>query len=298
MSNQEKLDKFLNYLKYEKNYSANTIESYKRDVLDFYKFMAREVLELNDINFKNLRIFLSDLNSFNISKRTQSRKISALRTFYKFMLNEHWVEDNPFLQISTPKLDRKNPQVLYYDDLENVIESLNDKEPLGLRNKAIFEIMYASGLRASELCSLTLSSVDMSYRQLRVMGKGAKERIVPFNKESQEVLAEYIEYGRPILNKNGENWLFLSKNGKKMSSRSLWDVINSSTKKLNTSLAAHPHTLRHSFATHLLDNGADIRSVQEMLGHANLSSTQIYTHITKDRLKKVYNMAHPRANKK
>lgn len=298
MSNQEILDKFLNYLKYEKNYSPNTIESYKRDVLDFYNFMAREEIFLQDVNFKNLRIFLGDLNFDNISKRSQARKISALRTFFKHLLNEDIVSDNPFLQISTPKLDRKNPEILYFDDLENVIEAIDDKNPLGLRNKAIFEIMYASGLRASEVCSITVSNIDLAYRQIKVMGKGSKERIVPFNKESQEVIKDYIEYGRPILDKNGEKWLFLSKNGKKMSPRSLWDVVNTSAKKLNSSLDVHPHTLRHTFATHLLDNGADIRSVQEMLGHANLSSTQVYTHVTKDRLKKVYDMAHPRANKK
>ena len=230
-------------------------------------------------------------------KKTISRHISTLRSFYKYLVNENIISKNPMLLISNPKLDKKLPNFLYYDELE-ILLNIPDKETiLGLRDALILEMLYSTGIRVSELINIKLKDINFSDKKILILGKGSKERYVLYGNTLKQILDLYLKNSRQKLNKNSE-YLILNKNGNKITDRGVRLIISNILKKGELDYHVSPHTLRHTFATHMLDNGADLKSVQELLGHSNLSTTQVYTHITNERLRSVYLKTHPRAKEK
>ncbi len=282
------IDKFISYLDVEKNYSSHTILNYKVDLNDFLAFMADTKLE--EIDYLLLRKFFAVLRAKKYKPRTLSRKLSSLRSFFSFLHREGYIHTNPAVLLMSPKRDKPLPNFLSEEDMLQLIQSPQMNELSGFRDKAIIETLYSTGLRVSELVSLNLDSVDLIANIVKVMGKGRKERLVPIGDKAVEAIRDYLSH-----RKVKSNILFLNKSKTRLSARSVRNILNKHIH--TTSILNHvsPHVLRHTFATHLLNNGADLRSVQELLGHMNLSTTQIYTHVTTDRLKKVYDKAHPHA---
>jgi integrase/recombinase XerC len=288
---------FKQYLQIEKNASPLTILNYGKDILAFKDFMKQH--GINDyaaVSYAHVRMYLSTLFQENYSRRSIARKLSSLRSFFRFLLREEIISHNPFQMVSTPKLDQRLPNFLYPAEIKQLIEQPDLNTPLGLRDRAILEILYASGMRVSELVGLKLSSIDPDIGTALVRGKGAKERYVPLGCFAIEAYINYLRYSRPILLQSKKSdHLFLNFRGGPLTDRSVRRIIDKYVQQVSHTLKVSPHTFRHTFATHLLDHGADLRSVQEMLGHSNISSTQVYTHVTGERLRTVYNLAHPRA---
>lgn len=295
---------FLSYLTNERNYSIQTVISYSKDIEKFFKFLEKEDIAMEEVDQVVIRNFLTDELNDGLSKRSLKRELCALRHFYKFMVKRRYVKDNPFIFISSPKFEKKYPHFLYKDQVRQILdENKKRTDFLAPRDQAILSTLYYTGMRASELIELTLQSVDLPRRYVRVMGKGKKERIVPFSVECQKDLDTYIKTTRKELEaKNKEekklNVLFLNKYGEKLTIRGLEFILDEIEKKTGTFVDLHPHVLRHSFATHLLENGADLRIIQELLGHESLNTTQIYTHVTEESIKETYLSSHPRAKKK
>ncbi len=294
------LNKFLFYLEVEKNASPLTIQAYRSNLMAFIEFTAKEQdrkpqdVDLLCVDVLILRRYLSFLQQQGLVKSSISRHLSAIRSFFRFLCREDIMENNPAALIATPKKDKKLPKFLYYDEVEALLEAPDDTL-LGLRDKALLEIAYGGGLRVSELVSINVGDVDGSVGYVRVMGKGSKERIVPLGKPALKALNCYMEQRKvkvPLI--KGEA-VFLNKAGTRLSDRAFRNIINKYVEQLASAKKVNPHMLRHSFATHLLEGGADLRSVQEFLGHETMSTTQIYTHITKNRMKQVYDKTHPRA---
>lgn len=289
---------FITYLQIEKNYSPYTIEFYTQDINQFFHFMKDQVIDkLEDVSPSDVRIYLTELFSEQLARKTIARKISSLRSFYRFLLREKVVENNPFSAVSIPKLEKRLPDFFYEEELQQLFLSCDANTPLGLRNKALLELLYATGIRVGECTKIQLSDIDFSVSTVLVRGKGQKERYVPFGSFAHNALEAYIKAGRNKLMKNASthSYLFVNYRGGILTDNGVRDILN---KMMNTSSSQgkiHPHKLRHSFATHLLANGADMRTVQELLGHAFLTSTQIYTHVTNEYLKKTYMSYHPRA---
>ena len=289
---------FITYLQIEKNYSPYTIEFYTQDINQFFHFMKDQVIDkLEDVSPSDVRIYLTKLFSEQLARKTIARKISSLRSFYRFLLREKVVENNPFSAVSIPKLEKRLPDFFYEEELQQLFLSCDTNTPLGLRNKALLELLYATGIRVGECTKIQLSDIDFSVSTVLVRGKGQKERYVPFGSFAHNALEAYIKAGRNKLMKNASthSYLFVNYRGGILTDNGVRDILN---KMMNTSSSQgkiHPHKLRHSFATHLLANGADMRTVQELLGHAFLTSTQIYTHVTNEYLKKTYMSYHPRA---
>lgn len=287
---------FHGYLEIEKNASPHTIKNYLKDIDNFLVYIhAKGINSFKDVNYIDVRGYLAILNEKNYSRRTISRKLSSLRTFYRFLIRENYLEINPFQLVSTPKLEKKLPSFLYPDEINELLSVPNTLKPLGKRNKAILEVLYASGMRVSELVSLDINSLDMNNGTALVFGKGSKERYVPLGSYSIESLIDYLENARATFKPRDSKALFLNKDGGRLSDRSVRRMMDKYVKHLAMLKKISPHTLRHTFATHLLNSGADLRVVQELLGHVNISTTQIYTHITKERLQDIYNSYHPRA---
>ncbi|WP_340373190.1 tyrosine recombinase XerC [Peribacillus sp. FSL E2-0218] len=300
MMNQKKaLSSFIEYLQIEKNSSHYTIENYKRDILEFFLFLDEQgMTDITSVEYFDVRLFLTSLYEKNLSKRTVARKTSCLRSFYKFLLREGDVKDNPFSLVSLPKKDQKLPRFLYEKEMEQLFSSLNKDSPIGKRNNALLELLYATGIRVSECCEIKLHDIDQSLGTVLVHGKGKKDRYVPVGKYAQEAIELYIRTARMEMTSSDAKahvYLFVNFRGDPLTPRGVRYILNELIKKSAAEGSLHPHMLRHSFATHLLNNGADIRTVQELLGHSKISSTQVYTHVTKDQLKKVYNATHPRA---
>lgn len=293
-------DQFKMYLQIEKNASEYTIKEYLHDIDQFFLFMQKEQInEINEVDDACVRLFLMDLYEQSLSRRTVSRKLSALRTFFKFMERERCVSDNPFMGTRLPKQDKKLPDFLYQEELIKLFDVSDLNDPLGQRDQALLEVLYATGMRVAECQGLRLKDVDLSLNIVKVLGKGQKERYIPIGSYAEVALMRYINDGRQTLQQNNETEvLFLNARGKPLTTRGMRLILNKLTEKAALTVHVHPHMLRHTFATHLLNEGADLRSVQELLGHAHLSSTQLYTHVTKDRLKDVYDHSHPRAKKK
>jgi integrase/recombinase XerC len=289
---------FIAYLQIEKNYSPYTIEFYTQDINQFFHFMKDQVIDkLEDVSPSDVRIYLTELFSMQLARKTIARKISSLRSFYRFLLRGKIVENNPFSAVSIPKLEKRLPDFFYEEELQQLFLSCDTNTPLGLRNKALLELLYATGIRVGECTKIQLSDIDFSVSTVLVRGKGQKERYVPFGSFAHNALEAYIKAGRNQLMKNStdHSYLFVNYRGGILTDNGVRDILN---KMMNTSSSQgkiHPHKLRHSFATHLLANGADMRTVQELLGHAFLTSTQIYTHVTNEYLKKTYMSYHPRA---
>lgn len=290
---------FLQYLQVEKNYSPYTVEYYHGDLLDFILFMSEQsISSLDAVEYSDVRLYLTKLFHLKLSRKSVARKISSLRSFYKFLLREKQLTQNPFTQVSIPKAEKRLPDFFYEEELAILFQACDDKEPIGQRNRAILELLYATGIRVSECCNIRLQDIDMDLSTLLVHGKGKKDRYVPFGSFAHEALEKYISCGRnEILTHNNKqhDYLLVNFRGGPLTTRGLRTVLNSIVEKSTLNGKIHPHKLRHSFATHLLNNGADMRTVQELLGHSNLSSTQIYTHVTNDYLKKTYMAHHPRA---
>jgi integrase/recombinase XerC len=283
------IDKFLNYLEIEKNYSYHTVIGYKKDLEDFSHFVKKP---LDKIDYFTFRKFLAHLNAAGLKKRTVARKISTLKSFFKFLIREGLIKTNPALSMTYPKQDKNLPKFLSEKEVGFFLDQLPVKTKLELRNKAILEVLYTSGIRISELIGLNKEDTDIIGDILKVRGKGKKERLVPLGSSAAKALRRYLD-------KRGSSnpALFLNRFGRRISPVGVRKAINNSAKKLALKQKISPHIFRHSFATHLLNRGADLRSVQELLGHSDISTTQIYTHLTIDNLKKVYNKAHPRAKR-
>jgi len=282
------VDKFLSYLDIEKNYSPHTILNYKLDLEEFFKIT--ENIPVEKIEYFQLRKYLVQLRSKEYKPRSLARKLSSLRSFFKFLQREKFIKNNPAPLLTTPKLDKKLPNFLSEAEMVNLLEVAPTDKEAGRRDRAILETLYSSGLRVSELVGLNVEHVDFISNMVKVMGKGKKERLVPIGDQALKAIKDYLEH-----RKHKSPIVFLNKNGSRLSAKSVCDITHKYIKLTSVNRNISPHVLRHSFATHLLNRGADLRSVQELLGHVNLSTTQIYTHITTERLKNVYDKAHPRA---
>ena len=290
---------FLDFLRVERGLSTNTIEGYGRDLRAFAAF-ARQAgaSEPAAVTRELLLAYLVHLKDTGKSPATAARAVVAIRSLFKFLVRERQIRDNPAAWLESPKLGRKLPNVLGVPDVERLVTAPAPQTPAGLRDRAMLEVLYAAGLRVSELLSLDLDSVHLAMGYVRVVGKGAKERIVPLGRHAIEALDAYLRLGRPLLAERGggrSRALFLNRRGGRMTRQGFWKAIKAYARAAGIAKNVSPHTVRHSFATHLLDNGADLRSVQELLGHADISTTQIYTHVSRRRIKEEYDRAHPRA---
>lgn len=285
------IEKFMRYLEIEKNYSAHTILNYKLDLEDFKKFCGE--IDFEKIDYLFLRKYLAVLKEKSLGNRSVGRHLSTLRSFFRFLTRENYLKTNPILMLSSPKLEKHLPSFMTEAEVGKLIESAfakNDKDERGLRDRAILETFYSSGLRISELVALDLNDIDFISGIVKVMGKGRKERIVPIGDAALRSIRSYIDK-----RKKKSETAFLNKNGMRITTRGVRNIVGKYLKCSGAHQGISPHTFRHSFATHLLNRGADLRTVQELLGHANLSTTQIYTHLTTEKLKSVYDKAHPHA---
>lgn len=296
------IKEYLDYLRYERNYSEQTIKSSQYDLEKFFRFLAEEDVKMDDVDIIVIRNFLTiELNN-GISKRSCKRRLSTLKRFYEFLVKRGYVNDNPFVFVQSPKTEKKYPTVLYQDQVREILdENLKRTDDLMLRDQAILELLYYTGMRASELVGVTVQDIDLFERTVRVIGKGDKERIIPFSDECQRYVRRYMRECRPMLfrrNVNPVNALILNHLGQKLTTRGLEYILDQIEEKTSVVVGLHPHLLRHSFATHLLENGADLRIIQELLGHASLNATQIYTHVTEETMRETFFNYHPRAKKK
>ena len=293
---------FLNHLKNERNYSDKTIKSYGEDIDKFFDFLLEEDVLMNEVDIIVIRNFLTNELNNGVSKRSCKRRLSSLRHFYKFLVRKNYVEDNPFLYVSSPKLETKYPHALYKEQVKEILlENSKRTDDLMIRDQAILSTLYYTGMRASELVGLTVQSLSLPQRIIHVIGKGNKERILPITEECRKDLDRYLKFTRKELLGKSQvptEAVFLNNNGHQLTTRGLEYILDSIEEKTGTFVGLHPHILRHSFATHLLENGADLRIIQELLGHTSLNATQVYTHVTEKQMQSEYLSAHPRARKK
>ena len=290
------VDNFLYFMEVERGVSPNTTQSYRRDVNKFFSFMERLKKDIRKIEREDIVNFLMFLKDQDLSTTTIARNLASLKTFWKFLVAERIVKDNVAAIVETPKIWKTIPDVLNREEVESLLEAPKKKGWMGVRDRAILELMYATGLRVSEVTNLKKADANLEAGFVKCMGKGGKERIVPLGRIAGEAIEKYLKDSRGKLSKKSEgSELFLSRLGKKISRQSLWKIIKKYALEAGIKKHITPHTLRHSFATHLLEGGAELRGVQEMLGHADISTTQLYTHINKDKLKKVHEEFHPRA---
>lgn len=296
---KDTLKDFLHFLVVEKGLAKNTIISYERDLTNYIFFLQEkeQLSSLEQVERMHVLNFLKQLKMDNKSSKTQARHIASLRSFHHFLLREKVTTSDPMIHIDIPKAEKTLPKVLNMQEVEILLSSPKLTTPFGLRDLAMLELLYATGMRVSELITLTLNDVYLTMGFIRIFGKGSKERIVPIGSKATAALETYINEGRPKLEnrKKKNEFLFLNHHGGGLSRQGFWKILKQLATEANIQKEFSPHTLRHSFATHLLENGADLRAVQEMLGHSDISTTQIYTHVTKTRLKDVYSKFHPRA---
>lgn len=299
LSNEELIQEFSAYLKFERNYSSLTDDAYLEDIRDFVEFLEETGdSNLLEIDLTDTRIYLSALTDEKYSRTSISRKISSLRAFYQYLLNHDFIDENPFSYLYLKKTGLRLPNFFYDEEIELLFEAASGTKPLDYRNKALLEVLYGTGIRVSECQHLKLEDIDLNLGVMLVLGKGNRERYVPFGEYAKIAIEEYIENCRSLLMEKyhkKHDYLFISQYGEHISVSGIQYALNQLIKKTSLTSSIHPHKLRHSFATHLLNNGADMRTVQELLGHKSLSSTQIYTHVTKDHLLKDYKQFHPRA---
>ncbi|MGE8139183.1 site-specific tyrosine recombinase XerD [Bacillus safensis] len=294
----DQLSDFIHFMTVERGLSENTIVSYKRDLRNYLSFLMthEQLTDINDVTRLHIIHYLKQLKEEGKSSKTSVRHLSSIRSFHQFLLREKVTTDDPSWNIETQKTERTLPKVLSLGEVEKLLDTPNQHTPFDYRDKAMLELLYATGIRVSEMLDLTLADVHLTMGFVRCFGKGRKERIVPIGEAAASAIEEYLEKGRSkLLKKQPSDALFLNHHGKKMSRQGFWKNLKKRAIEAGIQKELTPHTLRHSFATHLLENGADLRAVQEMLGHADISTTQIYTHVTKTRLKDVYHKFHPRA---
>ncbi len=291
---------YLNFLKIEKGLTRNSLDSYERDLRRYHDFIGRDigVPDMAGITLEHIETFLKELLALNLSVSSISRNISSIRGFHLFAVMERWCPANPAELIELPRKARKLPEVLDQQEVTSLLETPDRTDLLGKRDAAVLELMYATGLRASETVELENDQLISELQLLRITGKGNKERLVPVGGMAMQALADYQKNARPFLRKNmshAKNRLFLSYRGKPLTRMSLWHIVTGAAREAGLQKQIHPHTLRHSFATHLLEGGADLRAVQEMLGHVSILTTEIYTHIDRSFLQEVHKSFHPRA---
>ena len=296
MNMKKLVEEFLNYLSIERGLAVNSISSYRRDLNNYIKYLEKNKIgsfsETKRNNITNFMLYLKDkgLNSSSIA-----RALVAIKVLYRFLVNEGYLKDDVTSVFTLPKIWRKLPQVLRPEEVEKLLRSPNLRTKLGIRDKAALELMYATGMRVSEIAGLKLNDLNLDMRFVKCTGKGQKERIIPLGTYAVCALTKYIDKARPgLLKQKEELHLFLSRLGRKISRQTFWKAVKAYAKKSRIKKEITPHTLRHSFATHLLERGADLRTLQEMLGHSDISTTQIYTHIDKERLKQIHRKFHPR----
>jgi len=294
-------DGFLSYLETQKNASRHTVRNYAEDLVQFLSYLETEGLTFPEgVNYLTVRHYLAYLKAGAYERRTIARKLSALRSFFRYLNREGLLADKTWTAVSTPRAGKKLPTFLYVEEVLQLLCAPDTATPAGLRDVAILETLYASGVRVSELVAMDTDDLDLTAGQIVVMGKGARERLVPLGRFACRALDAYLQSARPYFLRNSnsgarEKALWLNKYGNRLSDRGVRRIVDKYISQVSVSRKISPHSLRHSFATHLLNAGADLRCVQELLGHVNISTTQIYTHITRDRLKEVYQLAHPRA---
>ncbi|MBU9724037.1 MULTISPECIES: site-specific tyrosine recombinase XerD [Bacillaceae] len=294
----QELKSFTYFLAMERGVSKNTIEAYQRDLTQYIHFLQEsEAIEMIDqISQGHIKAYIHHLKSQGKAASTLARTVTSIRAFHQFLLRESIHKSDPTIHIERPKETKRIPSILTTSEVEALLEAKVDNPLLDIRNKGMLELLYATGIRVSELCNLTTADLHLELGFLRCFGKGNKERIIPIGRVAKKVLEQYLLSARPLLIKQqNHDFLFVNHHGRQLSRQGFWKIIKMLAKLAGIETELTPHTLRHSFATHLLENGADIRAVQEMLGHADISTTQIYTHVTKTRMKDVYSKYHPRA---
>lgn len=292
----ELIEEFISYLSVERGLSDNTLLSYKRDLLRFMDYLkSRHLDSIQKVTRQMITSFMFAEKDRGLSANSISRELACLKSFFKFLIRENKVKEDIASVIESPKLWKKLPSALSVDEVEALLKAPNLRDRMGIRDKASLELIYATGMRVSELINLKMNDVNMDVGFVKCLGKGNKERIIPFGSKAKEAISRYLNKSRAsFLKKKVSNFLFLTKLGKPMSRQTFWKTIKKYAKEARIKKEITPHSMRHSFATHILERGADLRIVQEMLGHADISTTQIYTHINKDRLKSIHKKFHPR----
>jgi integrase/recombinase XerD len=291
------LDYFLNYLSVEKGLSSNTLEAYSRDLLNYINFLIdhESISEPGRVNQAEVLTHLGVLKDNSLSPRSRARTLSAIRSFHRFMVQEHYVNHDPTVLVESPRTIKSLPTLLSLNEVERLLESPIGDSPMALRDRAMLEVIYATGMRVSELINLQLGDLKLDVGCLNAFGKGSKQRLIPLGEVALDILNKYLHYGRAkLLKDKGSDAVFLNSRGQAMSRQGFWKKLKEYALKAGIPKNIYPHMLRHSFATHLLENGADLRSVQMLLGHADISTTQIYTHVIQERLKQVHEQFHPR----
>lgn len=299
-NSKQDLENFKSYILVEKNFSKHTAKAYYSDILSYLIWL--DETECEDVNFTKMREYLHFIQKFNYKKTTVARKIASIRTFYKYLHREKKVDNNPAESLISPKRPKSLPKFLTTDEIEQILSNINIDTPAGYRNRAILELLWASGMRVSELSGLNFCNLNLENNEITVFGKGAKERIILVTDRAKGYLQGYIDFARPLVAKGfplepitDTTPVFINKTGYRLQTKMIRNVINDIVDKIELPKKVTPHMFRHSFATHLIENGADLRVVQELLGHASISNTQIYTHISMQHMKEVYNETHPRA---
>ena len=294
----KELEDYIDYLKYQKNYSDYTVISYTDDILEYLNYLNRESLNFKNVEYSDIRFFLMYLKEEKKDNNTSiNRKLSSLRGFYKYLANEGIVKSNVFSLVNGPKKSKKLPRYFEYNELEELFLVPDKRTPLGQRDLLLLEMLYATGVRVGELVSIKVSDIDLGRRNIIILGKGNKERYVTYGEYCEDILKLYLKDGRVSLNQNNNDYLFLNNNGGELTERGVRYILDKLIQKTSINKNISPHMIRHSFATHLLNEGCDLITVQKLLGHESIKATQIYTHVTIDRLKEVYYHNFPRAKK-
>jgi integrase/recombinase XerD len=291
--------RYFDFLSVEKGLAANTIESYKNDLIKFFEYLLSSNMDWKDLDRRKIDSYLTSAQNEGISVATISRYISSIRSFYKFTLNEKILAFNPVEDIELPRKPKRLPDFLTNEEVDRLLATPDKSTHIGLRDAAMFELLYATGERVSEIINLKMEDINLEEDYLLCSGKGGKQRLIPFGEQAAELLRQYILNSRPhFLKRLPSPYLFISNRGEALSRKTFWKMIKTYRLKSSIEKNFSPHTLRHSFATHLLERGADLRSVQILLGHSDISTTQIYTHINQTRIKSIYDKYHPRAKRK
>ena len=298
---KESLNNFVNYIIKQKKYSLNTAKNYEIDILEFESYINKKETNYLDVDYEFIKGYLMQLYNRKLSRNSVARKLSSLRSFYKYLFNNELIKTNPFKYVKTPKKEKRLPKYLGIEDLDIIFNTPDINTPLGQRDKTILEVLYATGIRVGELVNIKINDIDFYRKEIKILGKGNKERIDPFGDYCLEAMNNFIEDGRKkILEKHHTDceYLIINEKGNKITTRGVEKIIDNIIKKASLKKHVSPHMLRHSFATHLLNEGCDILTVQELLGHESLESTQVYTHVSNERLRSVYLKYHPLNNTK
>lgn len=291
------IDKYLEYLKVERKYSNKTILSYKDDLIEYNEFLGNNFTNILNIDMNIVNNYMKYLYDRKITKSSISRKLSSIRGLYNYLVREDIIKENHFNKIQNPKRELYLPKFLKDEELDKIFSVCNSNNPTEERDTLIIELLYATGVRVSELVNIKIKDINREEKLIKVLGKGNKERMVIYNNHTKKALDTYLKDGYNYFNKKSSEYLILNKNGNKLSERYIREIINKKVSKASLDIKISPHTLRHTFATDILENGADLMTVKELLGHESLNTTSIYTHITNEQIKKTYNLAHPRAKK-